>query len=198
MKNSQAIKSSVAERLRELRKNAGLSQEQLADILSEALPDLKTPITKTSISLWENGRQTPRLDKLEAYHSVFDCTMDYLTGKSTNKYLTEEQDKNSLAQLRYFHTKNKRRAAFVIFAESLDIGFSYRKGNDNLITISCNTLPDCGEPRSYEEITCTDREIAALATSAKRAVENILSSFIEAKINCVHNSSQNNKPEFRF
>lgn len=55
--------------LRELRKQYGLSQEELAQRLS---------LTRQSISKWENGSASPELDKLMQLCELFHCTLDDL------------------------------------------------------------------------------------------------------------------------
>ena len=51
-------KTDLSERLRQLRKNAGLSQEQLAE---------KLDISRQSVSKWESGASIPDMDKIFSY-----------------------------------------------------------------------------------------------------------------------------------
>ncbi len=55
--------------LRELRKQFGFSQEELAQRLS---------VTRQSVSKWENGSASPELDKLMQLCELFHCTLDEL------------------------------------------------------------------------------------------------------------------------
>lgn len=57
------------ENLRELRKQNGLSQEELAEQLN---------VSRQAVSKWENGSGYPELDKLMALCEMFHCTMDDL------------------------------------------------------------------------------------------------------------------------
>lgn len=57
------------ENLRELRKQNGLSQEELAEQLN---------VSRQAVSKWENGSGYPELDKLMALCELFHCTMDDL------------------------------------------------------------------------------------------------------------------------
>lgn len=57
------------ENLRELRKQHGMSQEELADHLQ---------VSRQSISKWENGSAMPELDKLLQLCELFQCTLDDL------------------------------------------------------------------------------------------------------------------------
>lgn len=57
------------ENLRELRKQNGLSQEELAE---------KLDVSRQAVSKWENGSGYPELDKLMVLCELFHCTMDQL------------------------------------------------------------------------------------------------------------------------
>ncbi len=61
----------LAERIFTLRRKAGLSQEQLAELLG---------VSRQAVSRWENGSATPGLEKLQAMCRYFQVTMDQLTG----------------------------------------------------------------------------------------------------------------------
>ena len=56
----------------QLRKNAGLSQEELAARLQ---------IRQTTVSMWETGRTLPRAGILIQLAKLFDCTVDDLLRK---------------------------------------------------------------------------------------------------------------------
>lgn len=58
-----------AEKLTTLRKQTGMSQEQLADRLG---------VTRQSVSKWESSTAMPELGKLIAISELFDVTVDYL------------------------------------------------------------------------------------------------------------------------
>lgn len=57
------------EKLTELRRKTGLSQEQLADRLG---------VTRQSVSKWESGAAMPELGKLIALSELFGVSIDYL------------------------------------------------------------------------------------------------------------------------
>lgn len=63
----------LPERLRELRTEAGLSQEQLAGILS---------LHKSTVSLYENGRREPDADTMQRIAAYFRVSVDYLLGRT--------------------------------------------------------------------------------------------------------------------
>ena len=58
-----------SEKLLELRRQEGLSQEQLADRLG---------VTRQSVSKWESGAAVPELGKLIALSEMFSVSVDYL------------------------------------------------------------------------------------------------------------------------
>ena len=58
-----------SEKLIRLRREAGLSQEQLADEMG---------VTRQSVSKWESGTAMPELSKLIALSERFDVSVDYL------------------------------------------------------------------------------------------------------------------------
>lgn len=59
----------IADRIQELRKMKGMSQEQLADAVG---------VSRQAVSKWESEQSTPDPDKIIALSDVFDVTTDYL------------------------------------------------------------------------------------------------------------------------
>ena len=59
------------DRLRKARITAGLTQEQLGFALE---------VTKSSVSAWENGRETPSFRFLPRLSNLLDCSLDELLG----------------------------------------------------------------------------------------------------------------------
>ncbi len=67
----------IGERIFELRKEKGLSQEELAE---------KLGVSRQSVSKWESGNVTPDLDRAVAMCELFGVSTDYLlTGKKEEK-----------------------------------------------------------------------------------------------------------------
>lgn len=64
------------ERLKSLRRESGLSQQDFAKQLGTS---------KSSINMYERGEREPGLEMLEAMADYFNVDMDYLLGKSTHK-----------------------------------------------------------------------------------------------------------------
>ena len=63
----------IAEILKELRLENGLTQMQLSEQLS---------IGQTTIAAYENGTREPHISSLIAYANYFNCSLDYLTGRT--------------------------------------------------------------------------------------------------------------------
>ena len=63
----------LADKIIDLRKKAGWSQEQLAEHLD---------ISRQSVSKWESGASVPELDKIIKISDLFGVTTDYLDRKS--------------------------------------------------------------------------------------------------------------------
>lgn len=61
------------DRIKELREENKLTQQQLADSIN---------ISKSSISMYENNNRVPELETFEALADFFNVDMDYLKGKS--------------------------------------------------------------------------------------------------------------------
>ena len=62
-----------AERLKELRIGAGLTQKQLSD-------ELSGKIDQSSIARWEQGVRIPMLDAAMILAEYFGVSLDYLSG----------------------------------------------------------------------------------------------------------------------
>lgn len=63
------MKLSFSEKLQTLRKEKGLSQEQLAELLN---------VSRQSVSKWECGQTYPETDKLIILSDLFEITLDDL------------------------------------------------------------------------------------------------------------------------
>ena len=61
----------IPERLKELRKERGLTQKQLAEVLET---------TDDSIFSWEKGRSQPSIETLQKICNYFNVSADYLIG----------------------------------------------------------------------------------------------------------------------
>jgi transcriptional regulator with XRE-family HTH domain len=78
------------EKLQELRKQKGLTQEELAE---------KLYVSRAAISKWESGRGYPSIDSLKAISSFFTISLDELL--SSNELLSIAEDDNNKKKKRF-------------------------------------------------------------------------------------------------
>ena len=79
------------EKLQELRKKKGLTQEELAQILF---------VSRTAVSKWESGRGYPSLDSLKAISRFFGVTVDTLLSGEELLTIAQEDTKQRENHLR--------------------------------------------------------------------------------------------------
>lgn len=72
------------EKLQELRKNKGLTQEELAQILF---------VSRTAVSKWESGRGVPSIESLKAISIFFSVSLDDLLSSDQLLFLAEKEQK---------------------------------------------------------------------------------------------------------
>ena len=79
------------EKLQELRKQKGLTQEELAEALF---------VSRTAISKWESGRGYPNIDSLKAIAKFFGVTIDELLSGDELLTIAEEDTKQKESHFR--------------------------------------------------------------------------------------------------
>ena len=97
----------IGNRIRELRKKKGLTQEKLGEMIN---------VTKVSISCYENETRSPDIDTFELLLNALETTPDYLLGRDKlvisegeNKYKTylPNTDLEILNELRKYNSLMK-------------------------------------------------------------------------------------------
>lgn len=78
------------EKLKELRKRKGLTQEELAQALY---------VSRTAVSKWESGRGYPSIDSLKAVAKLFSVTVDDLISGDELLNVAEEDSKQKQTRL---------------------------------------------------------------------------------------------------
>lgn len=78
------------EKLQELRKNRGLTQEELAEALY---------VSRTAISKWESGRGYPSIDSLKELSNYFSVTIDDLLSSEKLLSIAEKENKSNLRNM---------------------------------------------------------------------------------------------------
>ncbi len=79
----------VSQRLRDLRIRRGWSQQELAE---------KARVTKSAISMYENGQRDPNNDTLELFADIFNVTTDYLLGREEGSIYYLDPEAAEIAQ----------------------------------------------------------------------------------------------------
>ena len=86
-------------RIRSLRIEKGYTQDKLAYLLK---------CSSSIIGLYESGRRNPSIEVLVKLSKIFDCSIDYIIGKSDIKNINElELDKLDIAFASGIHGLNK-------------------------------------------------------------------------------------------
>lgn len=75
---------SIGTRLKHLRENADMKQENLASLLG---------VKRATVSMYERDARTPSTEVLEKYTQVFEVSADYILGKTLKKNMTHETNK---------------------------------------------------------------------------------------------------------
>ena len=78
------------EKLQELRKNRGITQEELAEALY---------VSRTAISKWESGRGYPGIDSLKEISNYFSVTIDDLLSSEKLLSIAEKENKENLQNM---------------------------------------------------------------------------------------------------
>ena len=103
--------SSFGERLKTLRTNRGLSQD---DLCNELNTRYGTSINKSMISKWENNKEEPRMEYARKLVNYFNVSLDYLLGLKDS----EIQHINNDEALEYLDEIHKRPEMKTLFSVS--------------------------------------------------------------------------------
>ncbi len=79
-----------SEKLQELRKNRGLTQEELAEALF---------VSRTAVSKWESGRGYPSIESLKEISKFFSITIDELLSGEKLLSIAEKENKSNMQNL---------------------------------------------------------------------------------------------------
>jgi transcriptional regulator with XRE-family HTH domain len=104
---------SFGQRLKTLREEKGLTQEELGKIIG---------VSDVAILQYEKGKRRPDLDKLILFSNYFECSIDYLAGKTDIK---EPKSEYSISIEKIEKIKNKKLSIsdlnkFLDFIDSID------------------------------------------------------------------------------
>lgn len=93
-------------RIKQLRENSDMTQEELAQKLN---------LSKGIISLYENDSRKPSLEVLVKLSKIFNCTVDYLIGKSDYKNEEDFYDKNPKTTQEFLEFATTQESEFINF-----------------------------------------------------------------------------------
>lgn len=79
------------EKLQELRKQKGMTQEELAEVLF---------VSRTAVSKWESGRGYPNIESLKLISTFFSVTIDELLTGEQVMSIAEEDQKRKVSRFR--------------------------------------------------------------------------------------------------
>lgn len=113
----------IKDRVKNERLRLGLTQPELAKILN---------VSKQTVSNWEKGHRIPDAMTLNQLADIFDCTIDYLIGRSNNAksnvFTTKLNDNNYTIELDKNFKKDLTKEELDNFIKYLiDIDFNVEK-----------------------------------------------------------------------
>lgn len=130
-------------RMKEIREEAGLKQQALADMME---------VSKGSYSMWECGTDTIPLKRLNQFCNFFDVSMDYVTGQSNKrKYPNAKPDiKIEITSENLKKARKKQNLTQVQISNELKINQPtwnrYEKGKNLILT---TTLVELARKYNY-------------------------------------------------
>lgn len=84
----EVVNVDIAERLQALRKKAGYSQEQVAEMLG---------LSRQAISKWESGQGKPEIDNVIKLTEIYHVSADYILLGTENKEVKPTPEKKGLS-----------------------------------------------------------------------------------------------------
>lgn len=109
----------ICERLKEMRKAAGLTQEQAAE---------KIMVSRVTLSHWENGRSLPDIASLISLSDIYNVSLDELVkedSKMTDKVKRDSKNADANARLTRI-TCTLVLAVLIIYVVSVFVGGGFR------------------------------------------------------------------------
>lgn len=108
----------ITDNLKALRKEKGLSQDELGAILN---------VSQRCYASWEQGRTEPNIDMLIKLANIFECSVDYLLGRANDIGLVQVSDggltdieKNLLAMFRKLDRQGQVKLYAIVQAYTTD------------------------------------------------------------------------------
>lgn len=108
------VKMSLQEKLVYLRKQRGLTQLDLAEMLN---------VSRQAVSRWEVGSAVPSVDNLRVLSHLYDVSLDYLVKDSSKNLHEVVENKNCL--LTGQETKKQGSKRYLFLAYTIILGFLF-------------------------------------------------------------------------
>lgn len=134
----EKMKLKIGERIKQLRREKDMTQEQLARALD---------ITSAAVSKWERGETYPDITALQPLAYYFGVSLDSLMGY--DKESVEEEIKNTIAEYQRLARKDFNAARKVIQNAHKDYPNDYRIMLHYMYSFIPDAEPDPNEARSY-------------------------------------------------
>ena len=140
------------EKLKEARKNAGLSQEELSERIG---------VSRAAVAKWESGYGLPDIDNLKAISGLLDVSIDYLLDDGTKLDLSVTREPIDLSSASGFiaRAKEKDRIVKERFADCVVYSLiavkkrtASRKARDEALSLFTAFLPGIGSFDSGTDI----------------------------------------------
>jgi transcriptional regulator with XRE-family HTH domain len=112
-------KMNIGCKLQKLRKEKGISQEELADMLG---------VSRQSVSKWESDMAYPETDKLIRLCDLYDVTMDSLLRQECCEKPSAQTGRKHLSGLHYEFKSKKRIFGMPLVHVNIGLGFYVAKG----------------------------------------------------------------------
>ena len=168
----------LGEKIKEARKNAGLTQEQLAQ---------KLVISRQAITKWESDKGLPDIQNLKALAELLNVSVDYLLddGQSAVKtVLREKIDLNRYGEKK-LNDKRKDKAVREKYPQAeiynLLADKQTKKGRiiDNIIGFATDV--SFGLPKLISQVDDMDNEYYLVTTDTKQFLVIVSSEFLESR-----------------
>lgn len=173
----------IGDRIRQNRKEKGLSQEQLSECLERIT---EKPTKRQTVAGWENGKPIKKIEQLTALCEIFDCDMAYLLCECDSRRIVSQQVAPALGlsekALDNLITANKNQNPYVRLLSTLLEDESILQYISKCTTadyghISTHIeIPDPFSPKRTQPVLISPQDIR---TGDKMQLYNILCNFID-------------------
>jgi transcriptional regulator with XRE-family HTH domain len=163
-------KEEIGKRIKTLRKQKHLSQDDLANRLFYIAPTKDKALGQSTISSWERGVTLPPLERMIALASIFDCDVAYLLGD----YSKEKKDNSDICDMTGLSEKAVSRLLLYKsqYSDNVD-SLNFLLESDNLEDVLYHIWEYSNALRHAKLLRkCREKQIAAVSTSGEAYTPN--------------------------